>query len=1233
TDNKLSTLSDLDQHYHTLRKFYENCEVVMGNLEITSIEHNRNLNFLKSIREVTGYLLVALNQFEYLPLENLRFIRGTKLYEGRYALAIFLNYRRDGYYGLRQLGLKNLTEILNGGVYVDQNKFLCHADTIHWQDIVKNPHAELLVVPSNNSGNSCKRCHRSCNGRCWGHQEEQCQSLTKTVCAEQCDGRCFGPYVSDCCHRECAGGCSGPKDTDCFACTNFNDSGACVTQCPQPFVYNPTTFQLEHNPKAKYTYGAFCVKKCPHNFVVDHSSCVRACPSNKMEVEENRIKMCIPCTDICPKVCDGIGTGSLQMAQTVDSSNIDKFVNCYFTFSLFLLFLSHQSHCFLNIQSWPENMTDLAVFSNLATIGGRSLYSGISLLILKQRWISSLQFQSLQEISAGNVYITNNSQLCYYNTINWTGLFRTTGQRALLKSNRDPRECAQERMVCDKLCSEAGCWGPGPDQCLSCRYYSRGRTCVKSCNLYHGAFREFANGSVCVECDNQCEKVGDRTLTCHGPGPDHCTKCLHLKDGPNCVEKCPDGLQGANSFIFKYAEANNECHPCHPNCTQGNSESSIAHQCLWPSQNFMTPLIAAGVIGGMFVAVVVALGFAVYVRRKSIKKKRALRRFLETELVEPLTPSGTAPNQAQLRILKETELKRVKILGTGAFGTVYKGIWVPEGERVKIPVAIKILNETTGPKANVEFMDEALIMASVEHPHLVRLLGVCLSPTVQLVTQLMPHSCLLHYVHEHKDNIGSQMLLNWCVQIAKGMMYLEERRLVHRDLAARNVLVKSPNHIKITDFGLARLLDADEKEYNADGGKMPIKWMALECIHYRKFTHQSDVWSYGVTIWELMTFGGKPYDGIPTREIPDILEKGERLPQPPICTIDVYMVMVKCWMIDADSRPKFKELAVEFCRMARDPQRYLVIQGDDCMKPPSPTHSKFFQSLLGEEDLGELMDAEEYLVPQPCNTPSSSHTSRPYLDSNRECYNPFPSQNQCCYHDGALQPKELAGAQSCEAATPTVSPSAPAGVQRVAHASQEEQRCNGSLKKQPGAGEDGSSQRYSADPTVFLGEKTQRGAATEDGYVKPRKDKSSSESSNPIEENPFVTRRKNREIHALDNPGYHSTPDGHPSAEDEYNNEPFYHNAGEVSQESLKKNGVSVPLTFDNPEYWHHSLPAKVTQHPQDLSQVCSNSFLYKQNGRMRSAVAENPEYLSESGMKTGMVLPPPPYRQRNTVV
>uniref|UniRef100_A0A8C3B3A8 Receptor protein-tyrosine kinase n=1 Tax=Cyclopterus lumpus TaxID=8103 RepID=A0A8C3B3A8_CYCLU len=1278
TENKLSTLSDLEQQYRTLRKYYENCEVVMGNLEITSIDRSRDLTFLRSIREVTGYVLVALNQFDYLPLENLRIIRGTKLYEDRYSLAIFLNYRRDGNFGLRQLGLKNLTEILSGGVYVDQNKFLCHADTIHWQDIVKNPRTHPVVVPTNSSA-TCQKCNRSCNGRCWGPKGDQCQSLTKTVCAEQCDGRCFGPYVSDCCHRECAGGCYGPKDTDCFACTNFNDSGACVTQCPQPFVYNPTTFQLEHNTRAKYTYGAFCVKKCPRNhlcltftvncfldnFVVDHSSCVRACPSNKMEVEENRIKMCIPCTDICPKACDGIGTASLQAAQTVDSSNIDKFVNCTKINGNLVFLITgikgdvyHNIEAldpeklnvfrtvreitgFLNIQSWPDNMTDLNVFSNLATIGGRALYSGISLLVLKQQGISSLQLQSLKEISAGNVHIAENSQLCYYNTVNWTRLFRAPNQKVLVRNNQSPQKCsAKERMVCDPLCSDTGCWGPGPDQCLSCRYFSRGRTCVDTCNLYEGDIREYSNGSVCVDCDAQCEQADDDSLTCNGPGPERCVECVHFKDGPNCVEKCPDGLQGANSFIFKYAEANNECHPCHANCTQGCIGPRLQDCIGWMDR---TPLIAAGVIGGLFLVVIMVLSVAVSVRRKNIKKKRALRRFLETELVEPLTPSGTAPNQAQLRILKETELKRVKILGSGAFGTVYKGIWIPEGETVKIPVAVKILNEATGPKANVEFMDEALIMASMEHPHLVRLLGVCLSPPIQLVTQLMPHGCLLDYVLEHKDNIGSQLLLNWCVQIAKGMMYLEERRLVHRDLAARNVLVKSPNHIKITDFGLARLLDVNEKEYNADGGKMPIKWMALECIHYRKFTHQSDVWSYGVTIWEVMTFGGKPYDGISTRDIPDLLEKGERLPQPPICTIDVYMVMVKCWMIDADSRPKFKELAAEFTRMARDPQRYLVIQGDDRMKLPSPNDSKFFQSLLDEEELEDLIDAEEYLVPHSFNIPPLAYTPRAHMDSNK---------NQYGYQDPSFSMEDMLANLPRVVSVPPMSGGClpphdlSSGGQiggGFGRGIQDDPRCNGTLRKQasPRSREDSNAQRYSADPTGLLAERVTKGDKDQDGYMTAMRDKNTSDYLNPVEENPFVTRRRNGEAHTvIDGAGCHTlhmsgaaVPPKSQSThgEDEYINEPLYLN---TFLNPGDKNGLKgKKATFDNPEYWQHSLPPKSSLHNPEYLQDCSTRFFYRQNGRIRPAVAENQEYLSEAAMKAGNVLPPPPYRQRNTVV
>ncbi|TTN33611.1 Receptor tyrosine-protein kinase erbB-4 [Bagarius yarrelli] len=1072
TDNKLSTLSDLDQHYYTLRKFYENCEVVI-NLEITSIERNRNLNFLKSIREVTGYVLVALNQFDYLPLENLRIIRGAKLYEGRYALAIFLNYRRDDHhtdtwdirpkkaYGPKRMPVLLhcfLEEILNGGVYVDQNKFLCHMDTIHWQDIMRTPHAELLVVPSNNSG----------------------YSLTKTVCADQCDSRCFSPFVSDCCHRECAGGCSGPKHTDCFACTNFNDSGACVTQCPQPFIYNSTSFQLDHNPNAKYTYGAFCVKKCPYNFVVDHSSCVRACPSNKMEVEENHIRMCVPCTDICPKVCDGIGTGSLHTAQTVDSSNINKFINCTkINGNLIFLVTGIKGDMYHGIAALdPER---LSVFRTV-----REITAALDQVPELPVSAGDQRRERLHQQQQPAVFLPH-AELD-------TDFFRSGGQRALLSNNKETQQC----------------------------------------------------------------------------------------DGPNCVEKCPNGLQGAESFIFKYAEANNECRPCHPNCTQG------------------TPLIIAGMIVGLFVVVIIALGVAIYLRRSRIKKKRALRRFLDTELLEPLT--------------------------------ALEGVWIPEGESVKIPVAVKVLSETSGPKANAKFMDMVLLMSSMDHPHVVRLLGVCMSPSIQLVTQLMPYGCLLDYVTEQKDNIGSQLLLNWCVQIAKGMMYLEERRLVHRNLAARNVLVRSPNHIKITDFGLVHLLDADEKPYNADGNK----WMALECIQYRKFTHQSDVWSYGVTVWELMTFGGKPYEGVLSLEIPDILEKGERLSQPPICTIDVYIVMVKCWMIDADSRPRFKELAAEFSRMARDPQRYLVIQGDDCMNVPSPSHSKFFQSLLEDDDWEEFLDAEEFFGPRACSSRTKNHIRN---------------------HDGPHSLKEAAGGCTQVSVSPI-------GTQQVTFNSQDGDK---NVNKQPSAGfvEGSSGLCFIPDPTNFLPARTQREKTDEDGYVALRKDNSLTDQQNAVEENPFVTLRKNVEIPAMDNPAYHSTFDGAPKTclvnhqVQPGPADPLIHMAKSIaagksglSGHLIHSGSITQPVqpgmvlldkkywkTFDNPEYWQHSLPLKASQGNLHSSSQSCHSSLYrqsvsKQNGCVRSSVPKNPEYNPESeAMRPATNLPPPPYRQRNTVV
>lgn len=234
--------------------------------------------------------------------------------------------------------------------------------------------------------------------------------------------------------------------------------------------------------------------------------------------------------------------------------------------------------------------------------------------------------------------------------------------------------------------------------------------------------------------------------------------------------------------------------------------------------------------------------------RNDRKKEAMLKMTLlmnKEGLNEPLKVTNVKPNLAQLRIVKEAELRKGGILGYGAFGTVYRGVWVPEHENVKIPVAIKVLREDTGADTNKDILEEAYIMASLEHPNLLPLLAVCMTSQMMLVTQLMPLGCLVDYVRNNRDKIGSKPLLNWCTQIARGMCYLEDRRLVHRDLAARNVLVQHPSLVRITDFGLAKLLDINEEDYKAAGGKMPIKWLALECIQHRIFNHKSDVWAFG----------------------------------------------------------------------------------------------------------------------------------------------------------------------------------------------------------------------------------------------------------------------------------------------------------------------------------------------------------------------------------------------------
>ncbi|XP_028818310.1 epidermal growth factor receptor isoform X3 [Denticeps clupeoides] len=993
--NKLTLLGSYDDHYRNMVRMYTNCSTVLENLEITYVQEYQDLSFLRSIEEVSGYVLIAFNQVNTIPLENLRLIRGHFQYDTKFSLVVTLNYNQNSTVGLRDLPLRNLTEILGGGVKIARNPFLCNTETINWTDIVTDIKKVDIVTDKNvemlyeNFQSLCKKCDSTChNGSCWGPGPENCQTFTKLICADQCSRRCKGPKPIDCCNEQCAGGCTGPYATDCHACTDFQDDGTCKKICPPLMLYDQNIHQLTVNPHAKYSFGATCVKTCPHNYVVtDHGACVRTCGSNTQEVEENGVRKCKRCDGPCPKVCNGLGMGNLMGVLAINATNIEWFGNCTTinghisiiktTFDgdtytktpkmdpakLEIFKTVKEISGFLLIQAWPAELTSLSQFENLEIIRGRTKHmASASFVAFNLTNLEHLGLRSLREISDGDVVVKNNSRLCYMGDGKyWEKLFRSDKQRFKSGNNSKPSTCALKNSTCDEMCSADGCWGPGPSMCMSCKHLRRKEACVDSCRVIDGSHREYIVNDICLECDSECKPQTGQP-TCYGSGPDKCVQCRNFKDGPHCVHRCPHNVLGENNvLIWSYPDEKGDCQPCHVNCTQGCSGPGL-FGC--EPQSSHLPIVAATTVGVLLLLVVFVLFIFVILRRRRIRRKRTLRRLLqERELVEPLTPSGEAPNQALLRILKETEFRKIRVLGSGAFGTVYKGLWVPEGEDVKIPVAIKVLREVSSPKANKEVLDEAYVMASVEHPHVCRLLGVCLTSPVQLITQLMPFGCLLDYVRENKDNIGSQSLLNWCVQIAKGMSYLEDCHLVHRDLAARNVLVKTPNHVKITDFGLAKLLSTDEKEYHADGGKVPIKWMALESILHWTYTHQSDVWSYSVTVWELMTFGSKPYDGIPASAIADILEKGERLPQPPICTIDVYMVMVKCWMIDAESRPHFRELISEFSKMARDPSRYLVIQGDDRMCLPSPTHSRFYRSVINSEDIEDVVDAEEYLLP------------------------------------------------------------------------------------------------------------------------------------------------------------------------------------------------------------------------------------------------------------------------------
>uniref|UniRef100_A0A646QDD7 Fibroblast growth factor receptor n=1 Tax=Hemiscolopendra marginata TaxID=943146 RepID=A0A646QDD7_9MYRI len=330
-----------------------------------------------------------------------------------------------------------------------------------------------------------------------------------------------------------------------------------------------------------------------------------------------------------------------------------------------------------------------------------------------------------------------------------------------------------------------------------------------------------------------------------------------------------------------------------------------------------------------------------------------------------LSSELTTVSEYELPIDPEWEIQRDKLilgkpLGEGAFGQVMKAeLYGTDDKDPPFIVAVKMLKDEHTDREMADLVSEMEMMKLMgKHINIINLLGCCTQEgPLYVVVEYAPHGNLRDYLRKHRPSSGYERaigdtrpeslnlkeLVSFSYQVARGMEYLASKHCIHRDLAARNVLVGTDKVMKIADFGLARDVHNIDYYKKTTDGRLPVKWMAPEALFDRVYTNQSDVWSFGVLLWEIMTLGGTPYPSIPIERLFQLLKDGHRMEKPQNCPLDIYMLMRECWHPSPLQRPLFKDLVEDLDRILTQSaaEEYLDLTIPSLDTPPSSMESQF----------------------------------------------------------------------------------------------------------------------------------------------------------------------------------------------------------------------------------------------------------------------------------------------------